>query len=102
MGTPVELVKYEQRFRRAGLPLFIEDFSPTHDIFARATPVLALVFLAEVLGAIELTWAWWQNALAVLGGLAVLIGGFGLLNRMRDRPFWSFPTRFGRPELAVF
>ncbi|GAA1551421.1 hypothetical protein [Kribbella lupini] len=102
MGTPVELVKYEQRFRRAGLPLFIEDFSPTHDIFARATPVLALVFLAEVLGAIELTWHWWQNALAVLGGLAVLIGGFGLLNGMRGRPFWSFPTRFGTPELAVF
>ncbi len=102
MGTPVELVKYEQRFRRAGLPLFIEDFSPTHDIFARATPVLALVFLAEVLGAIELTWHWWENALAVLGGLAVLIGGFGLLNRMRGRPFWSFPTRFGTPELAVF
>lgn len=97
-----ELDRYEQRFRRAGLPLFIEDFSPTHDIFARATPLLVLVFLAEMLGATSLEWPWWVNLLAVLGALAVLISGFGLLNGLRGRPFWSFPDRFGTPELAVF
>ncbi|TDD28646.1 hypothetical protein E1218_06700 [Kribbella turkmenica] len=102
MGTPAELERYEQRFRRAGLPLFIEDFSPTHDIFTRATPVLVLVFLAEMLGATELNWPVWQNILAAIVGLAVLIGGFGLLNGLRGRPFWSLPTRFGIPELAVF
>ena len=100
METPPELARYEQRFRRAGLPLFIEDFSPTHDIFTRATPLLALVFIAEMLGATSLTWPFWVNLLAAFGGLAVLIGGFGLLNRFRGRPFWSFPTRFGIPELA--
>ena len=102
METPPELARYEQRFRRAGLPLFIEDFSPTHDIFTRATPLLALVFLAEILGATSLTWPFWANLLAVFGGLAVLIGGFGVLNRVRGRPFWSLPTRFGIPELAAF
>lgn len=102
MGTPPELARYEQRFRRAGLPLFIEDFSPTHDIFSRATPVLVLVFIAEMLGATSLTWPWWVNLLAALGGLALLGSGFGLLNRFRGRRFWSFPTRFGTPELAVF
>ncbi|WP_328328950.1 hypothetical protein OHA70_04815 [Kribbella sp. NBC_00382] len=102
MGTPPELARYEQRFRRAGLPLFVEDFSPAHDIFNRATPVLVLVFLVEMLGATSLDWTWWQNLLAALGGLVVLIAGFGLLNGFRGRRFWSFPTRFGTPELAVF
>lgn len=100
--TTAELARYEQQFRRAGLPLFIEDFSPTHDIFSRATPVLVLVFIAEMLGATSLSWHWWQNLLAALGGLAALIAGFGLLNGLRGRRFWSFPTRFGTPELAVF
>ncbi|ADB34919.1 hypothetical protein Kfla_5915 [Kribbella flavida DSM 17836] len=102
MGTAADLLEYEHRFRRAGLPLFIEDFSPVHDIFTRATPLLALVFVAEMLGATSLTWPVWVNALAVLGGLAVLVGGFGLLNLLRGRPFWSLPTRFGIPELATF
>ncbi|MEU8224609.1 hypothetical protein [Kribbella sp. NPDC048915] len=102
MGTTAELERYEQRFRQAGLPLFIEDFSPTHDIFTRAAPLLVLVFLAEMLGATSLDWHWWQNLLAAIGGLVVLIVGFGLLNGFRGRPFRSLPTRFGIPELAVF
>jgi hypothetical protein len=102
MGTTAELERYEQRFRRAGLPLFIEDFSPTHDIFTRAAPLLVLVFLAEMLGATSLEWDWWQNLLAAIGGLAALILGFGLLNGLRGRPFRSLPTRFGIPELMVF
>ncbi|WBQ06594.1 hypothetical protein [Kribbella sp. CA-293567] len=102
MGTPPELARYEQRFRRAGLPLFIEDFSPTHDIFSRATPVLVLVFLFELTGATSFEWSTKRNLLTALAGLAILLTGFGLLNRFRRRPFWSFPTRFGTPELAVF
>lgn len=102
MGTTAELERYEQRFRRAGLPLFIEDFSPTHDIYTRAAPLLVLVFLAEMLGATSLDWDWWQNLLAAVGGLVALVVGFGLLNGFRGRPFWSLPTRFGIPELAVF
>ena len=102
MGTPAELARYEQRFRRAGLPLFIEDFSPTHDIFTRATPLLVLVFMAEVLGATSLDWPIWVNLLAAGGALVVLIVGFALLNGFRGRPYWSLPTRFGIPELSVF
>ena len=102
MGTSAEVARYEQRFRRAGLPLFIEDFSPTHDIFTRATPLLVLVFLAEMIGATSLNWPAWKNLLAAVGALAVLIAAFGLLNGYRGRPFWSLPTRFGIPELAVF
>ena len=102
MSTTAALERYEQRFRRAGLPLFIEDLSPTHDIFTRAAPLLVVVFLVEMLGATSLDWHWWQNLLAALGGLVALVVGFGLLNGFRGRPFWSLPTRFGIPELAVF
>ncbi len=42
--------EYERRFRRAGLPLFIEDYSAGEDVFTRAAPLLALVFLGEMLG----------------------------------------------------
>ncbi|GAA0610991.1 hypothetical protein HPO96_30070 [Kribbella sandramycini] len=102
MGTSAELAQYERQFRRAGLPLFIEDFSPTHDIFNRAAPLLTLVFLTEMLGATSLKDKVWQNVLAAGLALLVLITAFGVLNVVRKRPFFSFPSRFGLPELAVF
>jgi hypothetical protein len=53
------LHEYERSFRRAGLPLFIEDLSAWEDIFNRAAPLLALVFLGEMFGALNLDWSWW-------------------------------------------
>ena len=96
------LEEYERSFRRAGLPLFAEDFSAAEDVFNRATPLLALVFLGEMLGAGQLDWPWWQNALAIAGGLAILLTGVGLLNRARGRPLSAVPERLGRTELAGF
>ena len=97
-----KLQEYERGFRRAGLPLFSEDFSAGTDVFNRAAPLLALVFIAQMFGAIQLDWTWWQNTLAVLGGLAVLLVAFGLLNRARGRPFTAVPERLGKTELAGF
>ncbi len=93
---------YERDFRRAGLPLFSEDVSAFEDIFNRATPLLGLVFLGEMLGAGQLDWAWWQNLLAIAGGLGILVVAFGLLNRARGRPFSAIPNRLGKTELAGF
>ena len=45
-----ELRAYEHELRRAGLPLLIEDYTAGGDIFNRAFPLLALVFLGEMLG----------------------------------------------------
>ncbi|WP_053207274.1 hypothetical protein [Jiangella muralis] len=102
MAPRDDLAEYERRFRRSGLPLFIEDYTASEDIFTRAAPWLALVFLGEMLGATELEWPVLLNVAAALGGLAILIAAFGALNRVRGRRFLELPREVGRPELAAF
>jgi hypothetical protein len=97
-----EVADYERRFRRAGLPLFIENYTATGDIFTRAVPILGFVFIAEMLGAISLDWSPLANVAAALGGLAILLGSVGLLNRLRGRRFLALPERVGKTELALF
>lgn len=80
----------------------MEDYSAAEDIFTRAAPFLTLVVLLEVLGAVNLDWSWAANLLAVVGGLAVIVGCFGAFNRWRDRPVFSLRTRVTRYELALF
>ena len=98
----VELEAYERRFRHAGLPLFIEGWNASEDVFTRAVPLFALVFMGELLGALDSDWTWWQNLAAGVGGLAILLSGFGLLNLARRRRFFELPHRVGRVELAIF
>jgi hypothetical protein len=97
-----DLAAYERRFRRAGLPLFIEDYTAREDVFTRASPLLTLVFLGEMLGAVDLEWSLPANLAAAFGGLALLLVAFGLLNLARGRGFWSLPRDVGWPELAAF
>src|SRR5687768_14385769 len=98
----VQREDYERRFARAGLPLFIEGFSARTDVFTRGVPLLGLVFLAEMLGALNLDWSLLANMAALAGGLAVLVVALGLLNRARDRPFFQRPRDIGRLELTGF
>ena len=97
-----ELAAYERRLRRAGLPLLIEDYSAYEDIFTRAAPLLALVFGFQLLGAVQLDWPLWANALALAGGLSILLGGVAIVNRRRGRRAMSVPDRVGPAELAAF
>src|SRR6478672_10884001 len=92
----------ERRFRRAGLPLFIHDYTAAEDVFTKALPFLAVVFVALVLSALNLKWGFWANLGAFLGGLAIMVVAFGLLNLARGRPFVSLPSRVGLPELTAF
>jgi hypothetical protein len=96
------LAQYETRFRRAGLPLFIEDYSATEDIFNRSVPLLGLVFIGEFVLAVDKNWAWWQNALALAGGMAILLGATLLLNRVRSGRWRVIPERVGKTELVAF
>ncbi len=53
--SDAELIETTERwFLARGIPHFIEDYRATDDVFTRALPVLALVFLVELLGAANL------------------------------------------------
>ena len=99
---PVETADYERRFRRAGLPLFVEGFSASTDVFNRAVPLLGVVFLGELLGAGKLDWSWWQNLLAIAGALALMLVAVAIINVLRGRPARAVPNRLGKTELAAF
>ena len=71
-------------------------------MFNRAVPLLAVVFLGEMLGAIQLDWSPLANVAAVLGAVAILLAAAAILNRMRGRPYLALPESVGRVELAVF
>jgi hypothetical protein len=96
------LREYERAFRRAGLPLFIAERSAATDIFNRAAPLIAFVFMAEVLGALNLDWSPWANVAAVAVALGLFLGGVALLNRSRGRRAIAIPEDVGGVELAAF
>ncbi len=93
---------YERQFRRAGLPAFIDDYSASRDVFTRAAPLLTLVFVGEMFGAIDLDWAWYVNVAAAVGGLAILVAAWALGNVLRGRPPLALPQDVGKVELALF
>lgn len=102
VGETDQLAQYESQFRRAGLPLFVEGFSATTDVFNRAAPVLGLVFAGELLGAGQLDWPWWQNALALAGAVALMLAALAAINVAQGRPAQAVPDRLGKTELAGF
>lgn len=97
-----EIARYEQRFRRAGLPLFIEDWSARTDAFNRAFPLLALIFALELLGALNLDWPLLANLGAIAGAVGITLLAVGLNNRRRGRRALAIPEDLGPAELAGF
>ncbi len=97
-----EIAAARRHFRAAGLPLFDEAFSASTDIFNRAAPILAVVFAAEMFGAIQLDWSLAANVAAATGGLAVLLTAAMALNRFGGRAWLAVPETVGRVELAAF
>lgn len=96
------IAAYERRFRRSGLPLFVEGPSAATTVFNRALPLLVVVLVVEVLGAIPLGWSTAASLVAVLGGLALVLTGYALANLVRGRPLRARPDRAGRVELVLF
>jgi hypothetical protein len=100
--TESEIAAYERRFRRAGLPLFIEGYTPASDIFTRAAPFLLLVFIAEALGAIDLDWSIGANIAAAVGGLLFLVVAYAVANVVRRRRWSAPPVEMTGLELGFF
>jgi hypothetical protein len=97
-----QLRDYERQLRRAGLPLLIEDYSAREDIYNRAIPFLALVFLAELASASNLEWSLAANVAALTLGLVVLLAPIAALNVHRGQHWYALPQRVGYVELAIF
>ncbi|NNC74183.1 MAG: hypothetical protein HKN93_01605 [Acidimicrobiia bacterium] len=92
----------ERWFIKRGVPHFIASYNAREDVFTRALPFLIVAFLFSAISAIDLEWPWWGIALAIGGGLGLLIGIWGLINRGRGRAPMTPPTSVGGVELAVF
>lgn len=92
----------ERWFVRVGLPHLIRDYSAREDILTRAAPILALVFVAELVLAGDLTWSWWQNVLAILGGVGIVMVVVVSANRVRGRSALTLPDTVGAVEVSVF
>ncbi|MBA2336420.1 MAG: hypothetical protein H0V96_01445 [Acidimicrobiia bacterium] len=94
--------RVELWFVHRGVPQFITDYSATEDIWTRTLPFLTVVFLFNMLAAFNSDWPLLANALAVAGGLVLLVAVWGAVNRLRGRPFLARPHRLGAVELSVF
>jgi hypothetical protein len=98
----MQVEDYERRFRRAGLPMLVEDWSAREDVWTRATPVLALVLIIEVLLAANHNWPVWANALVLVGAAGALVAAVAIVNRVRRRPALALPEDVGAVELGGF
>jgi hypothetical protein len=98
----VDLDAYERRFRRAGLPMLVEDWTAREDVWTRASPVLGFVLIVEALLAVNAEWSPWANALVLVGAIAALAAAVAVVNALRGRPALALPEDVGVIELAVF
>ncbi len=101
-GDAVVLRAVERWLLRRGLPHLIDGYGAREDVFTRSVGVLGFIALVEVVNAVRLDWRWWQNALALLGGAALLVGSFVVVNLVRDRQPFRRPDDVGPVELALF
>ena len=92
----------ERWFVRRGLPHLIDDYTATDDIFTRMAPFLTGVVFLEFFLAFGDRWTGWSQAVAFLGGIAALVGGVVLVNRIRGRRSFQLPDDIGVWELALY
>jgi len=92
----------ERWFVRQGLPNLIDHYSVREDVLTRMFPFLGLVVFLELFLVFGDRWNGISQALAFLGGVALMLGAFLVVNRLRGRPPWMMPDTVGAPELVLF
>lgn len=92
----------ERWFMERGTPHLMEGYSATSDVFTRMIPVLTTIAVLQVTAALDADFTWWQNVLAGVGGLALLVGAYAGINALRGRSAFARPTRVGPAELVTF
>jgi hypothetical protein len=92
----------ERWFIRRGLPMFVEDYSAGRDVWTRALPALATLFVLSLLAVTVRA----EDKVGVVLALLVVVGfvaGFVVWNRRRDAPHvWSLPDHVTGVWLLVF
>ena len=90
--TQTNRADIERWLTRRGIPHFIDQLQrlprradPGDPVPERRVPV------RDARRRRHLDWPWWANVLAVAGGLAVLIGAWAVINRLRGRPALARP-----------
>ncbi|HEX3816147.1 MAG TPA: hypothetical protein VHX59_25190 [Mycobacteriales bacterium] len=101
-ADPLTRRRVERWFVRRGVPHFIVDYTASGDIFTRAAPLLAVIFLGEMGTAFHFGFGFWGNVLAFLGALAIVLTTIVTVNRLRHRRLWTLPNTVGPIELAAF
>lgn len=92
----------ERWFIRRGVPHVIHEYRATTDVFTRAVPFLALVFLIELFASFGDRFAGWAQFGVFCAGVAIALGAVAVVNRIRGRRLFQVPDRVGAIELAVF
>jgi hypothetical protein len=100
--NPTGYAEIEHWFLKRGLPHFIDGYSARRDVLTRALPVLTFIFLVEVVNAPKKSFSIWLDVVAVVGGFAILLGAWALVNRLRGRRPLQRPDDIGLAEVAVF
>ncbi len=91
----------EKWFIRRGLPMFVEDYSAGRDVWTRALPALATLFVLALLGISIRA----DDVLGTVISVAVVLlfaVGYVVWNRRRGAKPWALPDRVTPPWLAVF
>ncbi len=100
--TAVHRDRCERWFVRRGLPHLIDQYSATEDVLTRTAPFLMVVVFAEFFLTFGDRWSGWSQALAFFGGIAVMLGGLALVNRLRGRRLVQLPDEIGTLEVLLY
>lgn len=92
----------ERWFVRQGLPHFIADYSVTGDVLTRALPFLTLVFVLEAFNTFSDERQGTAEVTPFFVGVAVVLGVWVAVNRVRGRRPFQRPDHVGGVEIAVF
>lgn len=93
----------EAWFIRRGLPHFVFQYAASRNVLPRLVPLVALVFVLEVaVVAPNRRYSTLGSAAAVVGGLAVLVGFWALVNLLRGRHALRLPHQIGPVEVVAF
>jgi hypothetical protein len=97
------IAETERWFLRRGVPHLIANYNAAEDVFTRVLPLLTVIFLLSMVGALNDDFSIGENIGVAIGGLGVLLAIWAAVNWLRGvRPLLTRPQRVGRLELAVF